>query len=107
MWGGKPPFFDGTSYDYWKGKMRIYLGSINNQVWEPTENDFVILETDNLTNNDKTNKQCYTMALNTIYNAIDSKMFEQIKDLDHASEVWKRLEETYEGTMVVCQVVHS
>ena len=41
------------------------------------------------------------MALNTIYNAIDSKVFEQIKDLDRASEVWKRLEETYEGTPAV------
>jgi hypothetical protein len=38
------------------------------------------------------------MALNTIYNAIDSKVFEQIKDCDRAYEVWKRLEETYEGT---------
>ena len=28
-------------------------------------------------------------------------MFEQIKDLDRASKVWKRLEETYEGTSVV------
>ena len=27
--GGKPPFFDGTCYDYWKRKMRMYLGSIN------------------------------------------------------------------------------
>jgi hypothetical protein len=41
------------------------------------------------------------MALNTIYNAIDSKVFEQIKDCEIASEVWKRLEETYEGTPVV------
>jgi hypothetical protein len=99
--GGKPPFFDGTSYDYWKRNMKMYLGSINDQVWEVMENNFVILDTNNLTNNDKANKQCNTMALNTIYNAIDSKVFEQIKNLDHASEVWKRLEETYEGTVAV------
>ena len=65
------------------------------------ENDFVILDPTNLTNQDKANKQCNTMALNTIYNAIDSKVFEQIKDCDRASEVWKRLEETYEGTSAV------
>ena len=41
------------------------------------------------------------MALNTIYNAIDSKVFEQIKDLGRASKVWKRLEETYEGTPAI------
>ena len=44
----------------------MYLGSINNQVWDVTESDFMILDLDNLTNNDMVNKQCNTMALNTI-----------------------------------------
>jgi len=86
---GKPPFFGGTCYVYCKRKTKIYLGSINDQVWDVTESDFVILDTTNLTNQDKANKQCNTMALNTIYNAIDSKVFEQIKDCDRASQVWK------------------
>ena len=75
----------------------MYLGSINDQVWDVTKCDYVILDPDNLTNNDKANKQCNTMALNTIYNVIDSKVFEQIKDCERANEVWKRLEETYEA----------
>jgi hypothetical protein len=41
------------------------------------------------------------MTLNTIYNAIDSKVSEQINDLDRAHKVWTRLEETYEGTPAV------
>ena len=41
--GGKPPFFDGTCYDYWKRKMKMYLGSINDQVWKVTKSDYVIL----------------------------------------------------------------
>jgi hypothetical protein len=85
--GGKPPFFDGTCYDYWKRKMKIYLGSINDQVWDVTESDYVILDLDNLTYNDKANKQCNTRALNTIYNVIDSKVFEQIKDCEKANGV--------------------
>jgi hypothetical protein len=56
-------------------------------VWDVTESDYVILSPDNLTNIDKANKQCNTMALNTIYNTIDSKVFEQIKDCEKASEV--------------------
>ena len=52
-----------------------------------TKSDYAILDPDNLTNTDKTNKQCNTMALNTIYNAIDSKVFEQIKDCERANEV--------------------
>jgi hypothetical protein len=81
--------------------MKMYLGSINDQVLDVTESDYVILDPDNLINSDKANKQCNIMTLNTIYNAIDSKVFDQIKDCDRASDVWKRLEETYEGTPVV------
>ena len=61
----------------------------------------MILDHTNATPRELENKQCNTMALNTIYNAIDSKVFEQIKDCERANEVWKRLEETYEGTSTV------
>ena len=54
--------------------MKMCIGSINDQVWDVTESDYII-DPDNLTNQDKANKQCNTMALNTIYNAIDSKVF--------------------------------
>jgi hypothetical protein len=97
--GGKPPFFDGTSsFDYWKRKMKMYLGSINDIVWDVTERDYVILDPTNFIDNERENKQCNTMALNAIYNSIDAKVFEQVKDLERASEVWTRLEETYEST---------
>jgi hypothetical protein len=42
--GGKPLFFDGTSFDYWKRKIKMYLGSINDKVWDVVENEFVILD---------------------------------------------------------------
>jgi hypothetical protein len=58
------------------------------------DKNFVILDPANPTDNERANKQCNTMALNTIYNGIDSKVFEQVKDLEKASEVWTRLEET-------------
>jgi hypothetical protein len=47
------------------------------------------------------NKQCNTAALDTIYRAIDDKVFEQIKDFKKANKLWIRLEETYEGTSTV------
>jgi hypothetical protein len=50
-------------------------------VWDVVENEFVILDPTDLTDNDKINKQCNTMALNTIYNGIDLKVFEQSKIL--------------------------
>jgi hypothetical protein len=103
--GGKPPFFDGTSsFDYWKRNMKMYFGSINDGVWEVTEHDFVIFYPANPTDNERANKQCNKIALNTIYSGIDAKVFEQVKDLEKASKVWTRLEETYEGTIMVKSV---
>jgi hypothetical protein len=84
--------------------MKMYLGSINDRVWDVIKHDFVILDPTNLTKNERSNKQCNIMALNTIYNGIDSKVFEQVKDLERASEVCTILEETYEGTTTVKSV---
>jgi hypothetical protein len=61
----------------------------------------VILDPTNLTDNKRANKQCNIIALNKIYNGIDSKVFEQVKDLERASEVWTRLEKTYEGITTI------
>jgi hypothetical protein len=68
-------------------KMRMYLGSIHEKVWEVTEKEYIVLDPASPTPRDQENNQYNTMALNTIYNGIDSKVFEQIKDLDRASEV--------------------
>jgi hypothetical protein len=64
--GGKPTFFDSTSFDYGKRKMKMCLGPINDMVWDVVENEFVILDPTNLTDNDKINKQCNTMAQHNI-----------------------------------------
>jgi hypothetical protein len=67
--------------------MKQYLGSIHEIVWKVTHHDYAIIDPDNLTNNDHINNQYNTMALNTLYNGIDAKVFEQIKDLEMASEL--------------------
>jgi hypothetical protein len=65
---------------------------------------YIILDEKNLTPNDRINQQCNTATLDTIYRAIDDKVFEQIKDLEKANELCIRLEETYEGTSTVKRV---
>jgi hypothetical protein len=82
-------------------KIKQYLGNIHDKVWDVTKEGYIILDEENLTSNDHINKQCNTAALDTIYRAIDDKVFEQIKDLKKTNEIWIRLEETYEGTSMV------
>ena len=47
--GGKSPLFDCTSFHYWKRKMKMYLVSINDKVWDVVENEFMIIDPTNLT----------------------------------------------------------
>jgi hypothetical protein len=61
--GGKPPFFDGvSSFDHWKRKMKQYLGSINEKVWEVTHHDYAIIDPDAST----TNATLWLSTLSTI-----------------------------------------
>ena len=41
------------------------------------------------------------IALSAIHDALDERTFEQIKNIEMAHEVWKKLEESFEGTQVV------
>lgn len=50
---------------------------------------------------EKENLQLNDQAFNVIYEAVDPKDFESIKDLEMAHQVWKRLEDAYECTSVV------
>ena len=43
--------------------MRMYLGSINDQVWDVTKNDYAIIDPDNLTNQDKTNNAIFSVDM--------------------------------------------
>ena len=38
------------------------------------------------------------IALSAIHDAIDERIFEQIKNIEMAHEAWKKLEESFEGT---------
>jgi hypothetical protein len=46
---GKPLFFDGTCYDYWKRKISTDLKSMNRKVWEVGEKDFAMINPNNPT----------------------------------------------------------
>ena len=36
----KPPFFDGTNYNYWKCRMQIYIKSIDLDLWDIVVNGY-------------------------------------------------------------------
>ena len=41
------------------------------------------------------------IALSAVHDALDEKTFEQIKNIERAHEVWKKLEESFDGTQAM------
>ena len=60
-----------------------------------------MLDMSDPTHGEEEKLQLNDQALNIIYEALNPKVFEQIKVLEFAFQVWKRLEDSYEGTPAI------
>ena len=94
----KPPQFDGSNYPYWKSKMTTYIKSINRRVWKVVETKIEIEDPENPTAAEEVLLQNNDIALSVIHDAINERIFEQIKNIEMDHEAWKKLEESFEGT---------
>ena len=95
-----PPLFDGTNYAYWKVRMRAFLQSLDEKVWQavkigwtkptkaPADWDDAKIKTANFNNR----------ALNPLLSAVTNKEFKKISSTETAKEAWTILQTTYEGT---------
>ena len=75
-----PPLFDGTNYPYWKVRMRAFLQSLDEKVWQAVEIDWtkptkVSADWDDAKIN-ATNFN--SRALNALFSAITNKEFKKI-----------------------------
>ena len=52
---GKPSFYDGNNYDYWKTRMSAHLKAMSRKLWRVVNDCYVILDAKNLTAQDEEN----------------------------------------------------
>ena len=97
----KQPQFDGSNYPYWKAKMTTYIKSINRKIWKVIETKIEIEDEEALTAAEELLLKNNDIALSAIHDALDERNFEQIKNIERAHEVWKKLEESFEGTQAM------
>ena len=98
-----PPFFDGNSYAFWKVRMRAFLCSIDDTVWDALEASWIRQETTKSTW-DKAAlaaAKANSKTLNAILCGLSPDEFHKISHITVAKKVWKILETTYEGTKKV------
>ena len=94
---GKPPFFDGTNYPYWKIHMSAYLQSISYRVWEicldPTfEVQGARIMPLKIEFHDSNNK-----ARNALFSCLPLAEFERLGHLGMTHEIQSTLEKFHEG----------
>ena len=68
---GKPPFFDGNNYDYWKTRMSVHLKAISRKIQRIVNDGYVILDEKNLTALDEENELLNDQAVNVLFSALD------------------------------------
>ena len=98
-----PPLFDGTNYAYWKVRIRAFLQSLDENVWQaveigwtkptevPVDWDDAKIKTSNSN----------SRALNVLFSVVTNKEFKKISSIETAKEAWTILQITYKGTKVV------
>ena len=98
-----PPLFDGTNCAYWKVRMRAFLQSLDEKVWQaieisqtkpkevPVDWDEAKIKTANFNSRE----------LNALFSAVTNEEFKKISSTKTAKEAWTILQTTYEGTKVV------
>ena len=94
-----PPFFDGSNYAFWKVRMRVFLSSSDESVWDAIENGWTRLEAAKSTW-DKVAlvvANANSKALNALFCGVSPNEFHKISHVTIAKETWEILETTYEG----------
>ncbi|XP_021320538.1 uncharacterized protein LOC110436975 [Sorghum bicolor] len=97
---GKPPFFDGTNYPYWKIRMSAHLQGIDWLVWEICDDAaFVVLEPRARTTQDQKDRHnANSRARSVLFSSLSLSEFERVSDCATAREIWVRLQSYHEGT---------
>ena len=98
-----PPLFDGTNYAYWKVRMRAFLQSLDEKVWQAIEIGWTkpkeVLADWGEAKIKAVNFN--SRALIALFSAVTNEEFKKISSTETAKEAWTILQTTYEGTKVV------
>ena len=110
----RPPLFNGTNYTYWKTRIRIYIQSIDYNIWKtivkgPHVPTIMVngvatpkLEED-WDEQDVKKIELNAKAMNLLYCAVDPNEFNRVSTCTSAKKIWDTLEVTHEGTNQVKQ----
>ena len=85
-----PPLFDDTNYAYWKVRMRAFLQSLDEKVWQAIEIGWTKSKEASADWDDAKIKAANfnSRALNVLFNAVTNEEFKKISFIEIAKEAW-------------------
>ena len=98
-----PHLFDGTNYAYWKVRMKTFLQSLDEKVWQAVEIGWTKPKEASADWDEAKIKAANfnSKTLNALFSAVTNEEFKKISFTKTAKEVWTILQTTYEGTKAV------
>ena len=94
-----PPYFNGSNYAFWKVRMKAFLCSIDETVWDAVDVGWTRPKSAKST----WDKAALAIAnanskvLNAIFYGVSPDEFHKISHITIVKEAWQILETTYEG----------
>ena len=98
-----PPHFDGNNYVYWKVRMKAFLKSIDERVWNSIEYGWG-KPTTLVSGWQTSQKEAATFnskAMNAIFNVVSMEEFKRISNVEVAHTAWNILQTMHEGTKAI------
>ena len=98
-----PPHFNGNNYAYWKVKMKAFLKSIDERVWNSVEYGWE-KPTTPVSKWQTSQKEAATFnnkAMNPIFNVVSLEEFKRISNVDVTRTTWNILRTVHEGTKAI------
>ena len=98
-----PPRFDGNNYAYWKVRIKAFLKSSDERVWNSVEYGWE-KPTTPVSEQQTSQKEAAAFnskAMNAIFNAVSMEEFKRISNVEVAHTAWNILKTVHEGTKAV------
>ena len=98
-----PPHFDGNNYAYWKVRIKAFLKSTDERVWNFVEQDENKLTTlvSEWSTSQKEIVAFNNKVMNAFFNAISKEEFKKISNVEVVHTTWNILQIMHEGTKAV------
>ena len=85
-----PPLFDGTNYAYWKVRMRAFLQSLDEKVWQAVEIGWTKPKEASANWDEAKIKAANfnSRALNALFSVVKNEEFKKISSTETVKEAW-------------------